>query len=355
MAQADVGAGVDSDCDGDVQCIIDRDQDGDGDGTLAWIASADTDCTDPGEQRWQYNDCDDTNPGRASILPDAIGDGVDSDCDNLETCWADGDGDGFAAETTTIANDTDCADRGEAPPGAQPDCNDADPAVATPGPEVVGDGVDQDCDGAEQCFVDADRDGSAEAGTLQSADTDCLDRYEAGAGAPADLCVGDQRTGDGDGDGLCTNLDSCPTAVGVDGDVDGVCSADLCVGDDALGDSDSDGWCDGVDFRLTPVTVTPGATLNLTVTGARPRARVWWFVSTAGAGNGPCVPAVGLCLDIVTPIQIGDLRADAQGRASLSLTVPDTLPAGLPVVLQAAWIGGGTAAASNVWATTTTP
>lgn len=353
MGAVDQVVGFDANCDGQVLCYPDDDRDGDG--TRVEIVSADADCTDPGEQRWAFSDCDDHDPLRAGIFTDVTGDGVDGDCDNLEVCWADADRDGSAGDTPTVANDADCADRGEAAPGAGPDCNDADPAVATPGPEVVGDGVDEDCDRTELCFADADRDGRAEAGTMRSADTDCLDRYEAGVGAQPDLCVGDERTGDADGDGLCANRDTCPTTPGVDEDLDGVCAADLCVGDDALGDSDGDGWCDGVDFRLAQVTFAPGAALNLSVTGAPPRARVWWFVSTAGAGVGPCVPALGLCLDITAPVQIGDRRADARGRASVSLTVPGTLPAGLPLVVQAAWITGGSGDVSNVWATTTVP
>lgn len=353
MGAVDRSVGVDLNCDGQVLCF--EDGDGDGDGTATRIVSADPDCTDPGEQRWAFSDCDDLDPLRAGNVAETTGDGIDGDCDNLEICWADADGDGFAGDAPTVPNDADCADPGEAAPGALPDCDDADAALATQAPEVVGDGVDQDCDHTELCFVDADRDGRAEAGTMRSADTDCLDRYEVGVGAQVDLCVGDERTGDVDGDGLCGDLDTCPATPGLDEDLDGVCAADLCVGDDALGDSDGDGWCDGVDFRLAQVALSPGASLNLAVTGAPPRARVWWFVSTAGAGVGPCVPALGLCLDITAPVQIGDRLADAQGRASVSLTVPATLPTGLPLVVQAAWITGGSGDVSNVWATTTVP
>ena len=55
-----------------------------------------------------------------------------------------------------------------------------DPGAA----EVIGDGVDSDCDGTELCYVDADGDGFA-AGelTIESADAYCTSVGEAGAEA----------------------------------------------------------------------------------------------------------------------------------------------------------------------------
>ena len=41
------------------------------------------------------------------------------------------------------------------------DCNDMDEDIYLGAPEVCGDGVDQDCDGGEDCYVDADDDGVA--------------------------------------------------------------------------------------------------------------------------------------------------------------------------------------------------
>ncbi len=64
-----------------------------------------------------------------------------------------------------------------------------------------------------------------------------------------DLCVGDDRTGDSDGDGVCDDLDPCPfDAPPHDVDGDGVCNAwDFCDGHDASGDADGDGVCDDLD------------------------------------------------------------------------------------------------------------
>jgi hypothetical protein len=56
--------------------------------------------------------------------------------------------------------------------------------------EVTGDGVDQDCDGGEVCWSDADDDGhAAETGaTVASKDADCDDPFEASGSDPADDC-----------------------------------------------------------------------------------------------------------------------------------------------------------------------
>ncbi|MCA9490718.1 MAG: hypothetical protein KC621_12395 [Myxococcales bacterium] len=63
-----------------------------------------------------------------------------------------------------------------------------------------------------------------------------------------DFCVGDDATGDTDGDGACDDTDPCPLDDPDDTDGDGVCdSADLCAGDDATGDQDGDGVCDDLD------------------------------------------------------------------------------------------------------------
>ena len=64
-----------------------------------------------------------------------------------------------------------------------------------------------------------------------------------------DLCIGDDATGDSDGDGECDDIDPTPTG---DDDIDGVDNAlDKCIGDDATGDSDGDGICDDLDFTPT--------------------------------------------------------------------------------------------------------
>jgi hypothetical protein len=92
----------------------------------------------------------------AAVVPDA-------------PCVVDADGDGYDSSV---------------------DCDDLDDMVNPGATEVPGDGVDQNCDGVELCFVDADGDGfRPNAGaTVTSADLDCDDPGEAGAGDPVGDC-----------------------------------------------------------------------------------------------------------------------------------------------------------------------
>jgi hypothetical protein len=101
-------------------------------------------------------DCDDDDPERAFFHPEGVADGRDSDCHPGELCAGDEDGDGYGGATTIFSEDLDCRDSGEHLPD---DCDDADPLRSPGAPEIADDGVDQNCDGRELCFVDADADG----------------------------------------------------------------------------------------------------------------------------------------------------------------------------------------------------
>ncbi|MBM4392793.1 MAG: FG-GAP repeat protein, partial [Deltaproteobacteria bacterium] len=65
------------------------------------------------------------------------------------------------------------------------DCDDSDAAVSPGARETTGDEFDQDCDGAEVCYADADGDGYRGTRTVTSADVDCGDAGEAPSSAPA--------------------------------------------------------------------------------------------------------------------------------------------------------------------------
>jgi cysteine-rich repeat protein len=237
-----------------------KDADDDGAHGLDLVRTADADCNDRFEG-WLDDppDCDDTNP---SIHPAAVelpGDEIDQDCDGHELCFRDADGDGYRpdAVSTVLSADTDCSDPGEAS-AANPigDCDDTDAAVhpgATelcngrdddcdgvmeavdcgttchPGAaELPGDEFDQNCDGRELCFRDADGDGYRPdaVSTVLSADTDCSDPGEASAANPIGDCDD-------------TNAGIHPGAVelpddGIDQDCDG---RELC-----FRDTDGDGY-----------------------------------------------------------------------------------------------------------------
>ena len=142
------------------------------------------DCDDPGEVSFNVpaTDCDDFN---ANIYPGATeipANGVDDDCNGNELCYVDNDNDNYREPTglTMVSNDLDCSDAGEGMQNEPPtDCDDNDPNFNPGAIEIINDGIDQDCDGGDECFVDADDDGSRTDEMVLSDDGDCDDPGEA--------------------------------------------------------------------------------------------------------------------------------------------------------------------------------
>jgi hypothetical protein len=184
-----VADGIDQSCDGREVCYFDTDNDG-------WrltttFSSADADCSDSGEALASEPTLD-CNDSVATIYPGAtetVGDGVDQSCDGTEVCFVDVDNDGWRLTTTVASSDVDCSDSGEAL-ASEPtlDCNDAVASINPGATEVVGDEVDQTCDGQEVCFNDVDDDGWRLTSTRTSSDADCVDAGEARASEPTLDC-----------------------------------------------------------------------------------------------------------------------------------------------------------------------
>jgi len=130
------------------------DSDGDGYRTMdgAVITSEALDCEGDGVagEDAPDTDCDDeradVNPGHV----DAAGDEVDANCDTIEYCYADADGDGYRTLDVVESIDDDCQDEGEASLDVPlVDCDDTRAGVYPGAEEIPGDGVDQDCDGTD--------------------------------------------------------------------------------------------------------------------------------------------------------------------------------------------------------------
>ncbi|MCO4745735.1 MAG: putative metal-binding motif-containing protein, partial [Proteobacteria bacterium] len=119
-------------------------------------------------------DCDDFDedsyPGAQDVC-----DGADNDCDNTtdegSTCWDD-DGDGYCEGGDTDGDGAfDCLNSSltiDHSLSANLDCNDGDPAGLNVNPgetEVLGNGIDDDCDGqVDQGSTDSDSDGYSPGG-----------------------------------------------------------------------------------------------------------------------------------------------------------------------------------------------
>lgn len=241
LADEIVANGVDEDCNGGDLCWIDADSDGYGDASGATVTSSDNDCTDPGEADDDF-DCNDQSAAIHLFAVETVANGVDEDCSGGDTCYADGDGDGYAGGTVVSA-DLDCTDPGEFAVGA--DCDDANPNRSPGLAEVPANGIDDDCSGFEACWHDVDNDGYG-AGTIDSADADCADAGEATAGGDCN-------------DAALTIHPGAPEGVfdGVDQDCDG---NELCHAD-----ADHDGFGHPVALAVGPLTcvgtgVSPNAT-----------------------------------------------------------------------------------------------
>jgi len=78
--------------------------------------------------------------------------------------------------------------------GLTGDCNDSISTIYSGAAEVIGDNIDQNCNGSEECFVDADNDTYRLTTVFSSADTDCNDTTEALASDPTGDCNDNDAT-----------------------------------------------------------------------------------------------------------------------------------------------------------------
>ena len=149
----------DPDFDRDGTCD-DEDPDDDGDGT---------------------DDALDCAPKNAAVHPGAvelIGDGVDQDCDGADSisCHLDGDRDGYGSRDLVVSSSGKC--NGSGMSSNADDCNDAEVSIHPQAVEIPGDGIDQDCTGADLALPVASDAGAG------GSDADGASAEIPGAGAP---------------------------------------------------------------------------------------------------------------------------------------------------------------------------
>ena len=180
------GQTLDNDCDGDIDdedaslvggtvWYLDDDGDGYGDDTFSEEA-----CLVPASHVADNTDCDDREIAVNPEAEEVCGDEVDNNCDGLtdsedktarEVSWyRDMDGDGFGDVDAYWGEGCDVP---AVLVANHDDCDDSDAAISPAEVEVWYDGVDADCDGADD--YDADGDGSVSA-DYGGGDCDDVDR-----------------------------------------------------------------------------------------------------------------------------------------------------------------------------------
>ena len=144
----------------------------------------------------------------------SLGIGAPCGCIYPTTYYVDEDGDGYGTTPVELCG----PEEGYAPVGG--DCNDGT-AIAYPGNpmDLIGDGIDGNCDGGESCFRDVDNDGyrSADASDFIGSpfNINCSEFGEAYAYQPIDCNDEDPELTIADEDGNCiTNVTSADEGCG---------------------------------------------------------------------------------------------------------------------------------------------
>ncbi len=139
-------------------------------------------------------------------------------------------------------------------PAGFEDCDDNEPTVNPDGVDLIGTGIDEDCDGAELCFVDADNDGhrSSTYATTPASDGTCTAPGEALATAPLDCYDNDPALAPSFPEFPCDGIDNdcdpltpddngaCDTGTVTDTDTDTDTDVDTDTDTDVDTDTDTD-------------------------------------------------------------------------------------------------------------------
>ena len=253
--------GVDSNCNGKEKCYIDSDLDGYSGSSTADTSSSLT-CAIAGYSSTNESDCDDSNEDVYPSAPETAADSIDQDCDTHDSCYHDEDVDGYTSGSLITDTDNDsCGDLTEGTTN-EGDCDDEDAGISPGDAEIVADGVDQDCDTKDSCYVDDDKDGYGSTTTKDATDLSCTtadkeadDDDDCDDTSASDYPGAAETVANGD-DEDCDGVDSCY----VDDDKDGYGATTIKDGVDlscATADKEAD---DDDDCDDTSSSDYPGAT-----------------------------------------------------------------------------------------------
>ncbi len=275
--------GLDNDCDGAIDDADDSvedqttsflDADGDGYGDAATEM---TTCDVPEGNSDNGDDCNDNDSTINPMAEEIAADGVDNNCDAIEWCYEDLDGDGFGTQNMLELIDDgsgilNCSSINGMSSNWD-DCDDIDSFVNPDATEVCDGGIDNDCNSladdedsntdlstGTSYFMDADGDGygssevmACEQGSLSTIDGDCDDSLATSNPMATDLagdsvdqnCDGLDGT-DMDGDGYASTtsggLDCDDTDVNIHPMATEVCDGGI--------DNDCDGLIDDADDSI---------------------------------------------------------------------------------------------------------
>ena len=268
-------------------CMRDADQDGFGDSVAP-------------EQGHSGSDCDDNDSSFHPNAYEVIADGIDQNCDGVDECYFDGDGDGYGVLSTYLdilgipASTIDCTGVNESINYL--DCDDGSILSSPIATEVVGDEIDQNCDGMELCYFDFDQDGFSTGATVLSENILCTDTKEVSNAYPIDCDDYDEFTfpgaalldsstacmHDGDGDGYGDSSSVSPIIPGNDCDDNNSLLSPFAIEVCDNIDNDCDAMVDDADPNLDTTTAQT------------------WFEDADGDGYGvssisdiSCIPPEG--------------------------------------------------------------
>jgi hypothetical protein len=161
-------------------------------------------------------DCDDSASGVNPGAAETPGDGVDQNCDSVDLCYTDADNDNYGTSSTVNGLSLSCAaDANRA--SVSTDCNDGNAAINPAASEVAADGVDQNCDSVDLCYVDSDDDNYGTTSTVNGLSLNCAadaNRAPVSTDCNDSLASAHPGAAEAAGDGVdqdCDSVDLCYT------------------------------------------------------------------------------------------------------------------------------------------------